>query len=157
MEIDPLSHSPTLHNKILQELNLSGLCQYSNSHKVYIFEKSNCIVNCSYVPIFLSQSTCYVITPNTHHWYKINANEILESHTLALCDDHSTHKVPVPPAELPEINAFTTITRPTFLQTQDEQVINTCTQPLYIDIILVNQNTNSSLQNQNVHPTTNPH
>ena len=48
------------------------------------------------------------------------------SHKLALCDDQLTHMVPVPPAELPEINAFTTITRLTFLQTQDEQISNTC-------------------------------
>ena len=58
----------------------------------------------------------------------------------------------IPPAEPPEINTFTTITRLTFLQTQDEQVSNTCTQPMYSDIALVNQNTNSSLKNQNVHP-----
>ena len=68
-----------------------------------------------------------------------------------LCDDQSTHMVPVPPAELPEINAFTTITRLTFLQTQDEQVSNTYKQPMYSDIPLVNQSTNSFLQNQNVH------
>ena len=39
--------------------------------------------------------------------------------------------VPVPPTELPEINAFTTITRLTFLQTQDEQVNDTC-QKTYV-------------------------
>ena len=49
MAIDALSHSPELCNKILWELNLNGLCQYSKSHKAYIFEKSNCIVNCSYM------------------------------------------------------------------------------------------------------------
>ena len=144
--------SPTLCNKILQELNLNGLCQYCNSHKVYIFKKSNCIVNCSYVLVFLRQSTCYVITPNKHQWYKISANKILESHKLALWKDHLTHIGPKPPAKLPEINAFTTITGLTFLQTQDEQVSNTYTQPMYSDIVLVNQNTNSSLQNQYVHP-----
>ena len=32
MDIDPLSHLPTLHNKILQKLNLSDLCQYHNAH-----------------------------------------------------------------------------------------------------------------------------
>ena len=53
--------------------------------------------------------------------------------------------VPVPPAELPEINTFTTITRLTFLQTQDEEVSNTHKQPMYSDIPLVNQYTNSSL------------
>ena len=46
----------------------------------------------------------------THQWYKINANEIPESYKLVLCDDQSAHMVPLPPAELPEINAFATIT-----------------------------------------------
>ena len=64
---------------------------------------------------------------------KINANEILESHKLGLCKDHSTHMVPIPPAEPPESNAFTTIVRLTFLQSQDEQVSNTCKQPMYSD------------------------
>ena len=36
MDIDALSHSPTLCNKILQEFNLNGLCQYSNLHKALI-------------------------------------------------------------------------------------------------------------------------
>ena len=42
-----------------------------------------------------------------------------------LCDDQFTHMIPVPPAEPPEINAFTKITRLTFLQAQDEQVSTT--------------------------------
>ena len=126
MDIEALSHSPILSNKIPQELNLNVLCQYSILYKAYIFEKkSNCIVNYSYVLVFLRQSTCYVITSHTHQWYKINANRIHESHKLALCDDQSTDMVQVPPAELPEINAITTITRLTFLQTQDEQANNT--------------------------------
>ena len=53
---------------------------------------------------------------HTHQWYKINANEILKNHKLALCDDQSAHMVPLPQSELPEINAFTTITRLKFLQ-----------------------------------------
>ena len=64
--------------------------------------------------------------------------------------------VPVTPAEQPEINTFTTITRLTFLQTQDEQVSYTHTQPIFSDITLVNQTTNTSHLNQNVHPMTNP-
>ena len=59
--------------------------------------------------------------------------------------------VPQPPAEPQEINAFTTITRLTFLQTQNEQVSNTCTQPMYSDLTLANQNRNSLPQNQNIH------
>ena len=84
MDIDALSHSPELCNEILQELNHSGLCQYNKLHKAYIFEKSNCIVNCSHMLIFLRQLTCYVITPHIHQWYKINVNEILENCILAL-------------------------------------------------------------------------
>ena len=126
----------TLHNKILQELNLNGLYQHSNSCKVYIFKKSICIVNCSYVLIFLRLSTYYVIMPHTNQWYKINGNEILENHKLVLCDDQWTHMVPVPPAELPEINAFTTSTRLTFLQTQDKQVSSIYVQYIVLYVVI---------------------
>ena len=76
IDLDALSHLSSLHNKILQELNLNGLCKYSNSHQAYIFKNSNHILNCSYNS-YLMRSTCYVFTPNTHQCYKINANEIL--------------------------------------------------------------------------------
>ena len=33
MDIDKLSHSTTLCNKLLQSLNLNGLCKYDNSHQ----------------------------------------------------------------------------------------------------------------------------
>ena len=59
-----------------------------------------------------------------HQGYKIYAKKILEDHKLALYNDPLTHKVPIPPAELPEINTLTTITTLTFLQTQNEEVIN---------------------------------
>ena len=111
--ITNLSHSPGLCNNVLQELNLNGLCQYSKSHKAYIFEKSNHIVNSSHLLIFLRQSMCYVLTQNTHQWYKINANEILRNHKLVPCDDQSAHMVLLPPVELPEI------ARLTLLQVQD--------------------------------------
>ena len=114
MDINALSYSPKLHNKILQGLNLHGLCQYSKSHKAYIFEKSNRVVNFSYVLIFLRQSMCYVITSHTHHDTKLMCMKYL-SHKLLLCDDQSAHMPPLPPPELPEINAFTTITRLTLL------------------------------------------
>ena len=52
MDIDALSHSPTLCNKILQELNLNGLCQYNNAQQAYMFKNANHIVNCSYILIF---------------------------------------------------------------------------------------------------------
>ena len=125
MDIDASSHSPTLCNKILQELNLNGLCQYNNLHKAYIFKKSTHIVNCSYMFIFLRQSTCCVIMPHAHQWYKINANEILENHKLVLCDDQMTHMVLGPPAELPEINAITTTERLKCFKAKYKQVSNT--------------------------------
>ena len=99
MDIDALSHSPTLHNKILQELNLNGLCQYYNTHQAYLFENSHKVVNCSYILVFLTQSACYVITPNRHQWYKITTNEILENHKITLCNNPAVHMVPIPPAE----------------------------------------------------------
>ena len=39
MDIDILLHSNTLCNKILQSLNLNGLCKYDSLHKAYIFEQ----------------------------------------------------------------------------------------------------------------------
>ena len=73
MNIDVLSHSPTLQNKILQELNLRSLCKYKNTHQACLYENSNKIVNCSYSLMFLKQSTCYAITLDTNQWYRINA------------------------------------------------------------------------------------
>ena len=64
MDIDALSHSPTLHNKFLQELNLNGLCQQNNAHQAYIFKNSNHIVHCSYILILFRKSACYIITPD---------------------------------------------------------------------------------------------
>ena len=55
--------------KILQEFSLLGLYQYNNAHQAYIIENSNHIVTCSYIVIFLRQSTCYIITPDTQQWY----------------------------------------------------------------------------------------
>ena len=65
MEIDALSHAHTLHNKILWELSLNGLCQYNNTHQAYLFKNSNKEANCSYILVFLEQSACYIITPDT--------------------------------------------------------------------------------------------
>ena len=59
-----------------------------------------------------------------------------------------THTVPVPQAELPETNAFTTMTTLTFLQAQGEQASNTHKQPMYSNVPLISQNTNSSHQSQ---------
>ena len=40
-----MSHLPTIQNKILQELNLHGLWEYSSIQQAYFNEKSNKIVN----------------------------------------------------------------------------------------------------------------
>ena len=101
-----LSQSSTLCNKILQELNLNGLCPYNNTHQAYIFQNSNKIVNCSYILVFLKQSKCYTITPDSHQSYRINTNEITDNHKIALCNDPTVHMVPLPPAEPPEVNTF---------------------------------------------------
>ena len=60
--------------------------------------------------------------------------------------------IPVPPAEVPEIKAFTKIIRLTFLKAQHQQVSKTCKQPMYSNMPLVKQNTNNSNQSPNVHP-----
>ena len=58
MDIDTLSHSDALCNKILQSLNLNGLCKYDSLHKAYTFEQSSIPVNCSHIFIFLKTLAC---------------------------------------------------------------------------------------------------
>ena len=87
---------------------------------------------------------CYVITPHTHQWYKINANKILENHILALCDDQSAQMVPLPP----EINAYTSMIRLTLVKSQDGQINGNCNQPMYNNMPLVNQYMNGPHQSQ---------
>ena len=50
--INALSHTPELHNKIMQGFNRNGLCQYKKSCKAYIFEQSNQSINCSHYSCF---------------------------------------------------------------------------------------------------------
>ena len=71
--------------------------------------------------MFLKMTTCYVITPPTHQWYKVNTttNEIIQDHESALYVDKVAHMVPLPPAEPPAINAYMTILRVTLQQNQD--------------------------------------
>ena len=152
MDIDALLHSPTLHNKNLQELNLNGLCNYDNTHKIYLFKKSKKIVNCSYILVFLKQSICYAIIPEPHQWYRINTNEINHNHKITLSNDLTVHMVLLPSTEPSEINAFETIARLTFSHTQRDHPNNNCTQPIYSNPTLRNNNTNSSLQDNKVHP-----
>ena len=131
MDIDALSHSPALCNKIFQELNLNGLCLYNNTHQAYLFRNSNKIVNCNYIPYILKQSTCYTITPDTHQWYRIYTYERTGNHKIALCNDSTVHMVSLQPAEPLEVHAFKTVTRLTFQQTQNNYLNNTHTQPIY--------------------------
>ena len=105
MDIDVLSQSPILHNKILQELHLNGLCLSNNTHQAYLFENSQKIANCWYILVFLKQSTCYAIIPDTHQWYRINTNEITDNHKIALCNGPKVHMVQLSSAELLDINA----------------------------------------------------
>ena len=52
MDIDAISHSNTLHNRILKS---------QNAKNTYIFEHSDILFNCSYILIFLKTSACYTI------------------------------------------------------------------------------------------------
>ena len=49
--------------------------------------------------------------PDTHQWYRINANEIADTHKIALGNDLTVHMAPLPPAEPLEVNAVETIER----------------------------------------------
>ena len=66
---------------------------------------------CSYILVFLKQSTCYTITPDTHQWYRINTSKITITHKTALCNDLTVHMVPLPPAEPLKVKAFETVAR----------------------------------------------
>ena len=74
-----LYHTHTSYVKNLTGFEYQWLCQYSKTHQEYLFENSNKVVNCSYIPVFLKQSTCYIITPDTHQWYKINPMKYLKT------------------------------------------------------------------------------
>ena len=111
MNIDILSHSNTLCNKILKSLNLNCLCKYDSFGKAYLFEHSNAPVNCSYILIFLKTLACYTITPDTHQWYRINTNEILDRHNVAICNEATVNMVLLSPVEPYKTNAIETFAR----------------------------------------------
>ena len=94
--------------------------------------------------------------PHAHLQYKINVNEILKNHKLTLSDDQSAHMVPLPPFELPEMNAFMTITRLTSFQAQNGHISGNCKCLVDSNIPLVNQNMSGLHQSTDVHPTS-PH
>ena len=131
MNVDALSHSPTLCNKILQELFLNGLCKYNSTYQAYLYKNSKKIVNCSYILVFLKQSICYGITPDTNEWYRINSNEITDNHKIVLCNDLTVHMVPLPSAESSEVNAVKTVAILTLSETHKDHPNDTHTQSIY--------------------------
>ena len=92
---------------------------------------------------FVKQSTCYAITPDTHQWYRINANEpdthqwyrinaneITDNHKIALCKDPTVHKVSLPSAKPLEVNTVETIARLTHSQIPKDHPDSTYTQSI---------------------------
>ena len=75
-DINKLSHSTTRHNTVLQTMTLNGLYKYDTSQQAYLFEHSGIPVNCTHILVFLKQSACFTVNPETHQWYRMNANEI---------------------------------------------------------------------------------
>ena len=84
LDIDILSHSDILRDKMLKSLNLQGLYKYDGSCKIYMFDQSLKTVNCSQILIFLNVLACYTIHPDTHQWYRINTHGIMEHYDVAL-------------------------------------------------------------------------
>ena len=151
MNIDALPHSSTLQNKILWELNIHGLCKYSSTQQTYLYENSNKIVNFSYILIFLKQSTCYGITPDTHQWYRINANEVTDNHKIPLCNDPTIHMAPLPSAEPSEVNAVKTIERLTHSHNLITTKMITAQNLFTVSQIPTNNSTTNSPQNNAIH------
>ena len=105
--------------------------------------------------MFLKQSTCYAITPDTHQWYRINTNETTDNNKIALCYDPTVQMVPLPSAEPSSVNTFKRIARLIFHKLKRDHPKKTHTQPIHSKSTLTNNNTNSSPQNNknnNVHP-----
>ena len=147
MNIDALSHSTTLSNRILQSLYLNGLCKYDNLCKAYLFEYSNQPVFCSSILVFLKQSACYTVTPDTHQSYRTNTNKITDNHNTVLCNGPRINMVPLPTAELSESNAFETIARLTLSQNQMDLPNNNQIQAIPNTSILTNFNICNTPQN----------
>ena len=58
---------------------------------------------------------------------KLKLNKITNDHTIAVCNDKSINMVPLPPAELPELNTFGTLVRLSLSQNQMDPPNNTHT------------------------------
>ena len=96
--------------------------------------------------VFLKQSTCCAVTPDTHQWFKGNANEITDNHYIALYNDLTVHLVPLPSADSPEVNAVNTIKRLLHSHTSVNHTNSNCPQPSYKNSTLSNNSTKFALK-----------
>ena len=87
---------PALCNKILQALNLQQWCASMTIYirHTYLKTETNQLT-ALVILVFLKQSTCYAITPDTHQWYRINTNKITDNHNIALCNDSVISMSPI--------------------------------------------------------------
>ena len=125
---------------LLYVRELRGRSANENLHKAYVFEDSNKQVNCSYIRVFLKQSACYTVTPDTHQWYRINKNEITDNHNIAICNDTTINLVPLPSAEPLEFNVFEIIVRLSCSQNQRDLPNDIQTQAISNTSIPTNNN-----------------
>ena len=86
------------------------------------------------------------------HQTHINDIGLTDNHNIALCNDPTVHMVPLPSAEPSEVNAVETIARLILSQIHEKHPNNICTQSTYSNSTLTNNNTNSSPQNNTIHP-----
>ena len=97
-------------------------------------------VNCSYILLFLKQSACYKVNPDTHQWYRVNTNEITNNHTIPIGNDSTINMVSLPQAEPPEFNAYGSIARLVLSQNQTDLPNDTHTQTISNNPIIPNNN-----------------
>ena len=102
----------------LKSLNLNGLCKYDSLHKAYIIEHSDIPVICFHILIFLKTLAFYTITQDTHQWYRINTQKIMDSHNIAICNDKTVNMVQLPPVEPNEANTIEIFARLTTTNSQ---------------------------------------
>ena len=79
--------------------------------RLAFLSRSNSPVNCSPILIFLQNSACYTIHPDMHQWYRINNQEITDTHYITIYNDKTVHIVQLPTARPNETNAVETFAR----------------------------------------------
>ena len=94
------------------------------------------------------QSKCYAITPDTHHWFRINANEITDNCKIVVCNDPIVHMELLPSGDDSEVNAVNTIKRLLHLHTSVNHTKNNHPQPSYNNSTSSNNSTNNSYDNK---------